>query len=94
MVDVHSPTTCNLHLAETNETITDVSQAQLETVVPRSEGSRVLVVRGVSRGERARLLSRNATAGAAAVQLTGDLTVHKVGFDDISEYVGEYGDEE
>ncbi len=69
-------------------------QASLETVVPKQEGRRLLVVAGPLRGQRARLLSRNSEAAAIAVQLTADFSVHKLGFDDVSEYAGEFGEEE
>jgi ribosomal protein L24 len=69
-----------------------VHQRQLETVVPKAEGSRVLIVAGAKRGSRGRVLKSNSEAQAAAVQLLSDLSVHKVMFDDMAEYVGDDDD--
>jgi hypothetical protein len=81
-------------LLESQETLSGVRQAHVETVVPKEEGRRLLVVAGALRGQRARLLSRNADAQAVAVQLTSDFSVHKLAFDDVSEFAGEFGEEE
>lgn len=94
VVDVPEPTSCSLMLAESGETLASVRQAQLETIVPKQAGMRVLVVAGPLRGRRARLLVRDSGAATARVQLTAELTVHEMGFDDVSEYVGEAGEEE
>ena len=63
-------------------------------MVPKQEGRRLLVVGGPMRGQRARLLSRNMEAAAVAVQLTADFSVLKLSFDDVSEYAGDFGEEE
>lgn len=94
VVDVPEPTRCSLLLAESREALSGVHQSQLETVVPREEGRRLLIVSGPMRGQRARLLSRNPDAQAVAVQLTSDFSVHKLAFDDVSEFAGEFGEEE
>ena len=44
------------------ESILDLRQAQLETVVPAAEGTPVLVLAGALRGKRGRLLARNTGA--------------------------------
>ncbi len=69
-------------------------QDQVETVVPRDPGARVLVVAGRHRGQRARLLSRSGGAGVAAVQLAAELDVARLGFDRISLFVGKAGEDE
>lgn len=94
VVDVPEPTRCSLVLIEGGETLSDVPQSALETVVPKQERCRLLILAGPLRGQRARLLSRNADAAAVAVQLTADFSVHKLSFDDVSEYAGDFGDEE
>ena len=60
---------------------------QLETVIPRSEGDRVMVLRGRSRGRVARMLWKDKKKCLAAVQ-TGDGKVREMDFDDVCEYVG------
>lgn len=95
IIDVHAPTTCSLHFPETNETVDNVQQSQLETVIPRKEGSRVLILAGPSRGQKAWLLKRNAESGAAAVRPTMHPDcILRLAFDSLSEYVGAMGEEE
>ncbi|KAK9845269.1 hypothetical protein WJX81_001675 [Elliptochloris bilobata] len=94
VVDVPAPTRCALLLPDTGETVADVHEDQVETVVPRELGARVLVVAGPHRGQRAWLLSRSGAAGVAAVQLAAELDVMRLGFDQISHFVGEAGEDE
>ena len=63
-------------------------QSQLETVVPGVEGTPVQVLSGKYTGQRGKLLQRNTATGLAAVQLTSDMSVHKLSLDDIAEYCG------
>ena len=93
-MDVPQPTSCSVVVAETREKLSDVRQSQLETVVPKEERRRVLVVLGRFRGQRAKLLRRNAQAGTVVVQLTADYSAQELGFDEVSEYVGPLGEEE
>lgn len=72
----------------------DAQQQDLETVIPKKEGARVLVVAGQYRGQRAKLLQRNTEFSQAAIQLTEDFSICKVSFDEIAEFVGEYGVDE
>lgn len=92
ITDVMAPKLCSLQLDSGERT--EVEQHQLETVVPKKEGARVLVLAGPHKGARARLLKRSSQSAQAAIQLAEDFSVHKVGFDDISEYVGELGEDE
>ena len=94
VVDVPQPTTCSLVVAESRESVAGVQQSQVETVVPKEAGQRLLVLAGKLRGQRARLLSRDSGAASVRLQLTADFSVHELGFDDVSEYVGEAGEEE
>ncbi|KAK9851551.1 hypothetical protein WJX84_004785 [Apatococcus fuscideae] len=85
----------DLHFPVTNETVDNVQQLQLETVIPRKEGSRVLILAGPSKGQKAWLLKRNSESGAAAVRPTMDPDcILRLPFDSISEYVGAMGEEE
>ncbi len=65
-----------------------MSQSALETVVPKTEGSSILIVAGSLMGQKARLLKSNTAEGMAAVQLVSDLTVHRLMLDDVCMYVG------
>ncbi len=94
VVDVPQPTCCSLLLTDGGESVAGVQQAQVETVVPKEAGRRLLVVAGKLRGQRARLLARDSAAARVRLQLTADFSVHELGFDDVSEFVGEAGEEE
>ncbi|CAK0782938.1 hypothetical protein CVIRNUC_006133 [Coccomyxa viridis] len=94
VVDVPQPTSCSIVVAETCEKLSGVLQSQLETVVPKEECRRVLVVLGGFRGQRAKLLRRDSQAGTAVVQLTADYSAQELSFDEVSEYVGPLGEEE
>ncbi|KAG7668162.1 hypothetical protein KSW81_002061 [Nannochloris sp. 'desiccata'] len=88
IVDVKAPTVCDVFIDGNKESVLDVRQFQLETVVPGTEGTPVQVVSGKYRGQRGRLLQRNTSTGLSAVQLMSDMSVHKLSLDDISEYCG------
>ena len=93
-MDVPQPTSCSIVVAETCEKLSGVLQSQLETVVPKEERRRVLVVLGRFRGQRAKLLRRDPQAGTAVVQLTADYSAQELSFDEVAEYVGPLGEEE
>ena len=95
VIDVTEPRVCSIHSKDMNQAVHGIHQNLLETVVPHEAGSRLLIVRGEHRGQRARLLKRNSRSQAVAVQLTSDLSqVVNLGFDDVSQFVGEAGEEE
>lgn len=88
IVDVKAPTVCDVFIDDLKESVLDLQQSQLETVVPATEGTPVLVLAGALRGKQGRLLKRNTETGLAAVQLTSDFSLHKLPLDDVSEWVG------
>lgn len=94
VVDVPEPTLCSIVISETQEKLSGVRQSQLETVVPKEERRRVLIVLGRFRGQRAKMLRRDLEAGTVVVQLTADYSAQELSFDEVSEYVGELGEEE
>lgn len=69
-------------------------QSALETVVPKTEGATVLIVRGPFRLRKARLLRAHAADGVAAVQLLSDYSVQRMMLDDVAEFVGPVEEEE
>jgi len=87
IIDVKAPTLCDVLLDEKDHVV-EAHQSQLETVVPKKEGTVLLVVAGEKKGERGKLLSRNNETGLAAVQLLGDFSIHKLSLDDVAEYIG------
>ncbi|KAL0021690.1 hypothetical protein WJX79_000739 [Trebouxia sp. C0005] len=95
IIEVLQPKVCTLYSRDTRKYHSDVHQSQLETVVPQEEGARILVVQGQYKGQRARLLKRSKEAQVVVVQFLSDLSqVVKLPFDDVSQYVGERGEEE
>lgn len=95
VIEVLQPKVCTLYSRDTRKYYSDVHQSQLETVVPQDEGARVLAVQGQYKGQRARLLKRSKEAQVAVVQFLSDLSqVVKLPFDDVSQYVGDRGEEE
>ena len=94
VVDVHGPRSCDVRVDGSGETVQGVSEGQLETLVPKGEGTRVMVLRGSLKWQKGKLLQRNADTGIAAVQLTADFSIVKLPLDDISEYVGPIEEDE
>ena len=48
-MDVHSPTACSVYVSDSKDHLPSVQQHQLETVVPRADFARVLILRGSHR---------------------------------------------
>ena len=94
VIEVLQPKLCTLYSRDTRKYYSNVRQDQLETVVPQNEDARVLVVQGQFKGQRARLLQRHKDTQLAVVQFLSDFEVHKLPFDDVSEFVGDRGDDE
>ena len=95
VIEVTQPTRCTLYSRDLRKYVSDVHQNLLETVVPQEEGSRLMVVSGEHKGKRVRLLKRSRDAQVAVVQFMSDLSqVVKLSFDDVSQYVGDKGEEE
>ncbi|KDD73115.1 hypothetical protein H632_c2521p0, partial [Helicosporidium sp. ATCC 50920] len=88
LVDVKTPTLCDIVLEGSHELVPDVAQSALETAVPSRPGASVLVVLGSQRGQPGRLLERRTGDGLAVVQVHADMRVRKVYLDQVAEYVG------
>ena len=74
---------------------TDLSQSMLETVIPKSEGSHVMVVHGTHQGLLGEVLRRDKSRCSAAIQLLRDRDqVVTLDFDDICEYMGDVTQED
>ena len=62
----------------------------LETVIPRSENSHVMVIKGPDKGQIAVLLRRNKETCMATLQLLSNRDkVIVLSYDDICEYMGD-----
>ena len=63
-----------------------MSQSKLETALPKS-GGEVVLVSGIKRGARGKLLDRDSAKALAHVQLYGDMSVESFSFDHVAEYM-------
>lgn len=92
--DVLSPTTCVCR-TENGRILEDIKQDMLETVIPKEEGARVMVVLGKHRGQVGKILHRDRQKSRALVHLQGD---HEgavtLSYDVICHYTGDYEDDE
>ena len=90
ITDVVTPLTCDLAMDDSaKKRVSAVDQRSLETVVPKAQGARLVVVRGQERGRKCALVKRKTSEGVATVQFASDFTVRDVSLDDVCEYVGE-----
>jgi G patch domain/KOW motif-containing protein len=94
IVDVKAPTVCDVYVDGTRESVLELRQRQLETVVPSAEGTAVAVLAGPHAGRRGRLLQRNTATGLVAVQFAADLSVHRLSLDDVAEWCGPAGEDD
>ncbi|XP_059172285.1 G-patch domain and KOW motifs-containing protein-like [Physella acuta] len=89
IIDVPSSGIC-ICKTEDGKVIENVSQSQLETVVPKSDNSYIAVVSGSYRGQIGQIMKRNKDLCLAVVQLLSDRDiVLKLHYDEICEYVGD-----
>ncbi|XP_053329204.1 G-patch domain and KOW motifs-containing protein [Spea bombifrons] len=90
--DVPSPRSCVCR-TESGRILEDIKQDMLETVIPKEEGDRVMVVLGKHRGQVGTIMHRDKHKCHALVQLQGD---HEEGvtlsYDVICHYAGERDD--
>ena len=89
VLDVTEPKKCDVLLDEGSKRLNGVEQSALETVVPKAKGTKLLAVRGGSRGRVCSLVQRSAAEGKATVQFLQDLSFGEMGLDDICEYTGQ-----
>ena len=87
IVDVTSIDRC-MCKTDAKEILNDVRQSYLETVVPKTKGSYVKILRGKYRGQHARLVDRNKAECVATLQLLQSKEMKRVLFDDIAEFTG------
>eukprot|EP01023_Acetabularia_acetabulum_P018770 TRINITY_DN19489_c0_g1_i1.p3 TRINITY_DN19489_c0_g1~~TRINITY_DN19489_c0_g1_i1.p3 ORF type:complete len:158 (-),score=21.35 TRINITY_DN19489_c0_g1_i1:129-602(-) len=86
--DVFEAGVCDVHLESNGQIIQNIKQQNLETVVPRSKGVKVLVVRGQFKGQIGEFLKRDDSQQIVAVMLDDIMQVLKFGYDDVAEFVG------
>ena len=71
----------------------DLSQKQLETVIPRSEPAYVYIVAGKDKGQIGEILQKDKSLCTASVQLLSDRDVLlTLSYESICEYVGDISD--
>ncbi|QDZ22201.1 G-patch domain-containing protein [Chloropicon primus] len=89
VVDVVEPHRCDVVLDEDGKRMNGVSQSCLETVVPKAKGTKLLVVKGGSRGRVCTLVKRMTSRGKATVHFLQDLSIAELSLDDVCEYTGQ-----
>jgi ribosomal protein S4E len=68
----------------------NVPNSGVETLIPKSDDSVVMIVRGSNRGQIGEILSRDKRSGRATVQILPDKEdILKLDYDDICEYAGD-----
>lgn len=85
--DVLSPDTCVCRTDE-GQVLEGLREDMLETLVPKVEGHRVMVVLGPRAGRVGRLLERDRERSRALVQLRRENQVVELHYDAICQYVG------
>lgn len=85
--DVLSPDTCVCRTDE-GRVLEGVREGMLETLIPKGEGHRVMVVLGPHAGKVGLLLSRDSVQSQALVQLGRENRVVELHYDTICQYVG------
>ena len=99
IVDIPTPKECTVQIdgdnGRTSSLVSNVRQSYLETCVPKKPGGRIVVLAGMLRGRRGKLLQKNKSNDTARIQLSEDFTVHDdIDLDEIAEYVGEMDKDE
>eukprot|EP00250_Pteridium_aquilinum_P026140 c323_g1_i1 orf=541-2457(-) len=87
VVDVVSPSICDIQLDEGGRIIQKVKQEHLETALPK-RGGRVLVVGGKHRGQVGKLQERDSDKGVGLVQMEENYEVLSFDLDNLAEFVG------
>ncbi|KAH7426006.1 hypothetical protein KP509_11G081100 [Ceratopteris richardii] len=87
VVDVVSPSLCDIRIDNGGKILERVKQEYLETALPKN-GGRVLVVGGKYRGRLGRLQERDSERAIGHVQMEEDYEILSFDLDDLAEYVG------
>lgn len=91
VLDVVTPTTADLIVDETGQSLQGVHQSSLETALPK-RGGNVAVVTGKEKGRRGRLLERDSERGIGVVQFSDHrvegVEVVRLELDSVAEFVG------
>ncbi|XP_066388349.1 protein MOS2-like [Miscanthus floridulus] len=88
VVDVVSPTTCDVVMDDGLRLVQGVEQGMLETVLPPTNGL-VLVLYGEHRGVRGRLVEKNAEEEVGLVEDLDTKGMIRVGYDQMAEFTGD-----
>jgi len=86
--DVVSKENCSLR-DEKGSIIDGISQQWLETVIPRSDGQPVMVLRGEFRGDVGTIVDRDRKRQRASVQISRTQDIVTLSFDDVCEFCGD-----
>lgn len=87
VVDVVSPSVCDIQIDNGGRIIQEVKQEHLETALPK-RGGRVLVVGGKHQGQVGKLQERDSDKGVGLVQMEDNYEVLSIDLDNLAEFVG------
>ncbi|CAL4930140.1 unnamed protein product [Urochloa decumbens] len=88
VVDVVSPTACDVVMEDGSEVVQGVGQDMLETVLPRTNGM-VLVLYGTHKGVCGRLVEKNSEEETGLVEDADTKAVVRVRYGQMAEYTGD-----
>lgn len=84
IVDIVRPNVANIVLDSSQKLLEDVKSVSIETVIPKTLGSKVMVLTGEFRGQKGKLMDN--TSDQKTVQLLSDLSILKFTSRQISEF--------
>ena len=87
IIDVISPSICDVKMDDGGKILQDVKEEHLETALPKG-GGRVLVVGGKHRGQIGRLQERISDKGVGIVQIDETYELFTLDLDHLAEFVG------
>jgi len=91
VLDVVTSDSCDCRTDE-GKLVENIRTDKLETLIPKKDGGRVMVVRGESKGEIGQVIARDKVKYIATVQLYQSEDVLSLDYDSVCEYLGEVPD--
>lgn len=93
VLDVVTSDSCDCRTDE-GKLVENVRTDKVETLIPKKDGGRVMVVRGERKGEIGQVIGRDKVKYMATVQLYQSEDVLSLDYDNVCEYLGEVPDDE
>jgi len=93
VLDVVTSDSCDCRTDE-GKLVEDIRTDKVETLIPKKDGGRVMVVRGERKGEIGQIIGRDKVKYMATVQLYQSEDVLSLDYDNVCEYLGEVPDDD